>query len=75
VNLQDVLKGRNGVAIGLGVAVVAGLMLGSGAFALPFRIPFVSQPAAQPQPAPAKQGTAGTPTSVPAPPPPDDLEG
>jgi len=67
MDLANTFKGRNGVALGLGIAVIAGLMLGSGAFALPFRIPFVSQPEAQPAPAPAKTGTAGTATSVPAP--------
>jgi hypothetical protein len=32
-------RGRQGVAVGLGVAVFAGLALGAGGLSLPFRIP------------------------------------
>lgn len=54
------LRGPEGVAVKLGVVVILGLMLGSGAFALPFSIPFIGRSSAPaPAPAPAPPPAAG----------------
>jgi hypothetical protein len=60
VKVPAALQGRQGVAVGLGVAIAAGLALGGGGLSLPFRIPGLTPaPPASSGPSAAAAGNGG----------------